>query len=67
MHFDGRTGRHCHARCVACGRVVDVELDVGRQMTEQAQNQTGFRVSGASLVFVGLCPECAGEQCKPKE
>jgi Fe2+ or Zn2+ uptake regulation protein len=67
MHFDARTGQHCHARCMVCGRVVDVELEVGKKMTEQAQDQTGFRVSGANLVFEGLCPECAQKKGEPKE
>lgn len=70
MHFDARTDRHCHARCARCGRVVDVDLDVGQEMAEQARQCTGFRVSGASLVFEGLCPDCAAEDSKtgkPKE
>lgn len=65
--FDARTSRHCHVRCAACSRVVDVELEVEKKMTEQAQDQTGFRVLGANLVFEGICPECAVKESKPKE
>ena len=56
--YDGRTDPHHHARCLACGRV----LDVGGRLPEGALAEVdpvpGFAVEGYRLELVGHCASC---------
>ncbi|HMM37648.1 MAG TPA: transcriptional repressor [Desulfovibrio sp.] len=55
--FDGNAMPHPHLRCSVCSRVVDV--DYPPELPELPEEHShGFEVSGCSLEFVGLCPEC---------
>lgn len=60
--YDGRTDPHHHARCLGCGRVMDIpgeiperEIDVLRQRAE------GFTVVGYRLELAGYCASCVPE------
>jgi len=58
MRFDGTTDTHYHLRCLECGRVADVEMEVLEGLDNSVQEATGFEVLGHRLEFVGRCPEC---------
>ena len=51
-------GHHHHLICSNCGRVVDF---AGCELAEVQQNlarETGFRIDGHLLEFIGLCQVC---------
>ena len=54
--YDGRTDPHHHARCLSCGKVVDVpgRIDTSALAT-QLQPVSGFNVEGYRLELVGYC------------
>jgi Fe2+ or Zn2+ uptake regulation protein len=56
--YDGRTDPHPHARCLACGAVLDVpgRLD-GRALADLGE-VPGFAVEGYRLELVGYCAGC---------
>ena len=58
--YDGRTDPHNHARCLACGKVIDIP---GRIPDDQLQalhrHVDGFVVTGYRLELSGYCPSCA--------
>ena len=56
--FDHTTHPHEHIRCVKCGRVCDIETDGIGDLTGRITDTSGFSVTGFSVEFVGLCPEC---------
>lgn len=57
--FDGSTDKHYHISCTQCGRIDDVhELDYENKDIEMAKIINGYQVSGYSLNFLGVCPEC---------
>ncbi len=58
-HYDARTGVHYHVTCTRCGHITDVTIDVGEDLEEEAASATGFVITGHSLDFYGLCPDCA--------
>ncbi len=60
MRFDGNTMNHYHLRCLECGRVFDVEMDLLSGVEQQVAQQSGFRVYGHRLEFIGLCEACQG-------
>ena len=56
--YDARTDEHCHARCLRCGAVRDVESSsIGGPLPE-IQPRDGFRVEGYRLEVVGYCSAC---------
>lgn len=55
--YDYNTSQHAHIRCVKCNIVFDVDIDEA-SLAKQAEEQTGFAVSGVSLSFLGLCKQC---------
>jgi Fur family ferric uptake transcriptional regulator len=56
--FDGNPRRHDHIRCLQCGRVADVPMDVIGMPDETPPDIAGFKVLGYRLEFEGLCPDC---------
>ena len=61
-HDDARTVIHCRARCVSCGRTVDVRIDAAADLPAQAALATGFVITGHRLDLLGFCPDCAQER-----
>ena len=59
VRYDYNTHKHCHARCVYCGRLSDVKtsglLDFERAQVEACN---GFEVEGYSVEFYGRCATC---------
>ena len=54
-------GHHHHLICSNCGKVIDF---AGCELEEAQQNlskETGFRIDGHLLEFVGLCQACQKE------
>lgn len=60
--FDGMNDFHYHARCVACGRVDDVALDLMPMIDESAMRSTNYEIFSHRLEFIGLCPDCRKRQ-----
>ena len=56
--FDHQTFAHYHVRCVRCGRVDDVMVAELRGIDDAAAAASGYRISGHSLQFDGICPAC---------
>ena len=57
--FDFQTNRHYHIKCVSCGKVVDITLDMQGLNTDVA-TKTGFSNVDYHINFTGLCKECRG-------
>lgn len=58
MRFDGNIVNHYHLRCIDCGRVFDVEMDLLAGMEDKVARESGFQVFGHRLEFVGRCGAC---------
>ena len=57
-HFDHQTFPHYHVHCSECGKVADVAMPV-EELVDMLTDTSGYKISGYSLQFDGLCPECA--------
>ena len=60
--FDGNMEPHSHVQCRECGRLEDVFLSYDAQMDEKAQEVTGFQIKEHSVIFSGICPQCAAKE-----
>jgi len=60
MRFDAETGDHQHVRCLRCGRIDDVAAGAARaRCAARVQKETGYRVLGRRVEYIGICPACA--------
>ncbi|NJD18147.1 MAG: transcriptional repressor [Gemmatimonadetes bacterium] len=58
--YDGRTDPHHHARCLGCGKVVDISGHLTEGDLEGLRNRAhGFTVTGYRLELSGYCRDCA--------
>lgn len=56
--YDGRTDRHDHVHCTACGVILDVEVPMALMATHVAEERTGFLITSHHTVFSGSCSGC---------
>jgi Fur family peroxide stress response transcriptional regulator len=58
--YDGRTDPHHHARCLRCGKVLDIPGDFTEEQVRAFEARSeGFMVTGYRLELTGYCPSCA--------
>ena len=57
--YDGHVGRHHHAVCRRCARVIDIEEDEIKGL--RLPPAAGFHVEDYSINFFGACRACAGD------
>ena len=63
VHYDFREDAHFHGVCRECGAVCDIDVPKGLQAFAGVDSH-GFQVEECSVVFTGLCPECAKAHAK---
>lgn len=59
--FDGTTENHYHLRCVQCDRVIDAPVDFNPKLHYELKGNSGFKIIGHKLEFIGICPECLNQ------
>ncbi len=63
MRFDAHGERHCHVRCVECGRVEDIDAEAEDDLASAAgASVSGFRILEKRTEYLGICPECDGKE-----
>lgn len=56
--FDAILERHDHAICTACGKLVDLEMDLSDELMHIAANRAQFVPHSIQLTLKGLCDSC---------
>ena len=51
-------GHHHHLICSNCGKVIDFTGCELEEMQQSLSKETGFRIDGHLLEFIGLCQTC---------
>lgn len=60
--FENRVGdNHHHLICRNCGRVVDVDCAVGSAPCLAIEEDMGYEIDEAEVVYWGRCPDCVGK------
>ncbi len=62
VRYDYQTFAHCHARCLCCGKVADVDVAGLSEAGLQAKAHDGFCLDGYTIEFYGKCAECGKTQ-----
>ena len=64
--YETRVGdNHHHLICRDCGRTVDVNCAVGFAPCLTAEDDQGYEVDEAEVVYWGRCPDCVAESRAP--
>jgi Fur family transcriptional regulator, peroxide stress response regulator len=56
--YDGRTDPHPHARCLVCGKVMDLPGRLDGGVLAAMGHPPGFSVEGYRVEVVGVCGDC---------
>ena|SRR5688572_14947231 len=56
--YDRKLGRHDHALCNECGKLVDLELTVPTGLVKKAADLSNFEAESIEFILRGLCPQC---------
>ena len=57
--FDRMTSRHDHALCTSCDKLVDLDLELPKELVDMAARYSKFRPESIELTLRGLCPDCS--------
>jgi Fur family peroxide stress response transcriptional regulator len=49
---------HPHLVCIRCKKILDPDLSILEDLTQELAQETGFRIFNHRLDFFGICPEC---------
>lgn len=56
--FDFTRKEHYHVRCVECGEVFDVDMDVIPDIEKRIRDTHGIEFISYDISFKGICPTC---------
>ena len=54
--YDPDTGSHNHVICVACKKVMDIQINYDLELPPNVKNE--FAIFSNHVEFYGLCPQC---------
>ena len=64
--YEARTGdNHHHLVCRSCGAIVDVDCAVGEAPCLTADDDAGYAIDEAEVIYWGRCPTCAARPTSP--
>ena len=49
---------HPHLVCTQCKKIIDPELSMLQDLTQELVRETGFHIVNHRMDFFGICPEC---------
>lgn len=54
----GNCHEHLHMQCRSCGKIIHLECQLMKEITEHLSEHHGFRLECTGSVLLGLCDEC---------
>lgn len=57
-----RSGEHQHLRCRGCGRVIEFQSPLVRELVAEVQQQNDFFATRMELYLEGYCRQCKEEE-----
>lgn len=58
VRYDAETATHANLICTSCNRIVDFYSPHVKALTDDVHERSGYRVTGARVLYYGLCAEC---------
>lgn len=58
VHYDGQMTNHRHVICTECGKVFDIDIEVGDELIELARQNFDGSIDDCKVIFYGQCKNC---------
>ena len=58
QRYDGETSPHMHFLCEKCGRILDVETEIDKEINRSVEKNYGCQVRNLQAMFIGSCEAC---------
>ncbi len=58
VRYDANTLPHVNLACVHCHRIIDIHSSYVQRLDQEIENNSGFSLLGARMVYYGICPDC---------
>jgi Fur family peroxide stress response transcriptional regulator len=60
--YDGnKPYSHPHLVCTNCRKIIDPDISMLHDLTQELVQETGFRILNHRMDFFGICPDCQGK------
>jgi len=56
--YEHRVDNHHHLVCRKCSKLIDIDCAVGKAPCLVAENDHGYEIDEAEVIYWGICPEC---------
>ena len=56
--YEHRVDNHHHLVCRECGSLIDIDCAVGKAPCLVADNDHGYAIDEAEVIYWGICPNC---------
>ncbi|MFK8081665.1 MAG: Fur family transcriptional regulator [Granulosicoccus sp.] len=56
--YEHRVDNHHHLACRQCGNVIDIDCAIGEAPCLVAEQDHGYQIDEAEVIYWGLCPNC---------
>ncbi len=56
--YDADTSPHVNLVCVSCHKIIDFDSPHVRSLEADVKSNSGYQITGASVIYYGLCEEC---------
>lgn len=56
--FDGNVDEHYHMVCNKCNSVYDIMLNSFKNIDNEIEEKTGFKILSHDIMFEGICDKC---------
>lgn len=60
--YDHTLEEHYHVKCVACGNISDVSMDILPDLKKLIYDTKGYIFVGYDILFRGVCPNCQSKE-----
>ena len=64
--FDRELEEHNHICCVQCHRIDNIHIAPEQMLASGSEQETGYKISGWRVEFLGICPECQKKNAAAK-
>ena len=60
--FEANTQPHYHLICESCGKIIDFEMPIYKDINNQAKKLTSFTIFHHKIEFFGRCEDCESQK-----
>ncbi len=64
--YDANIRPHINLACINCHQIIDIPSQTVHELVREVEENSGFKLVGARVLYYGLCPQCQTSQTPSK-